>query len=423
MQLVSYKKESLFALLVITSLSASLLAQAKIEQHIEPPGIVIDKSPDPDSVYVGCPSIVILPNGNYVASHSWFGPATLENETVIFRSADEGKHWQKLCKLTGQCWSTLFIVDKSLYIMGVSGSYGNVVIRKSEDGGNTWTTPKTDRTGLLLTGSRFHSAPVPVVMHKGRIWRACEDNTGDWGKGFRAFMMSAPHGSDLLQADNWTVSEKISWGDWEPYSGFLEGNAVVTPEGKIVNILRVHEPKRGEKAAMIEVSSDGKNLTFDPENGFIDFPGGCKKFTIRYDEKSGLYWSLTNWAQDMDRDRAVNVERQRNTLALISSANLRAWEVRSIILYHPDVRNVGFQYADWQFEGDDIIAISRTAFGNAKNCHNANYMTFHRIRNFRKRTMDDKPLNAQLDSQSATPDDAKDRTTEPSFYCGTKLYN
>ena len=42
---------------------------------------------------------------------------------------------------------------------------------------------------------------------------------------------------------------------------------------------------------------------------------------------------------------------------------------------------------DWLFEGDDIIAVSRTAFNNANNAHDANYFTFHRIHNFRELTM------------------------------------
>jgi hypothetical protein len=374
-------------------MAVGLLAQESGTPPVEPPGVIIGRSPDPENIFLGCPSIVILPNGNYVASHSWFGSGTPNNATVIFRSTDRGETWQELCMLTGQWWSTLFVLDSSLYIMGVNGRYGDVVIRRSEDGGATWTCPETDESGLLLTGSRYHCAPVPVVVHDGRIWRACEDNTGDWGTGFRAFIMSAPVESNLLHAANWTVSEKLSWGEWDPYGGFLEGNAVITPEGDIVDILRVHEPKKGGKAAVINVSPDGEDLTFDPDDGFIEFPGGCKKFTIRYDETSGRYWSLTNWAQDKDRDRAVNVERQRNTLALTSSRTLRNWEVRSVILYHPDVRTVGFQYADWQFDGDDLIVVSRTAFGDAPNCHNANYLTFHRIEAFRDRSMQDSPLN------------------------------
>jgi hypothetical protein len=43
---------------------------------------------------------------------------------------------------------------------------------------------------------------------------------------------------------------------------------------------------------------------------------------------------------------------------------------------------------DWQFDGADILAVSRTAFedesGGAHRAHDANFMTFHRIRDFRK---------------------------------------
>ena len=79
----------------------------------------------------------------------------------------------------------------------------------------------------------------------------------------------------------------------------------------------------------------------------------------------------------------------RNTLALTSSANLRDWEVRSVILSHPDTVHHGFQYVEWLFEGDDIIAACRTAyddeFGGAHNNHDANFLTFHRIEGFRQK--------------------------------------
>ena len=56
--------------------------------------------------------------------------------------------------------------------------------------------------------------------------------------------------------------------------------------------------------------------------------------------------------------------------------------------YHQDVRKHGFQYPDWQFAGDDIVAVSRTAYddgvGGAHNYHDANFLTFHRISGFRQ---------------------------------------
>ncbi|MEF8810436.1 MAG: exo-alpha-sialidase, partial [Bacteroidales bacterium] len=100
------------------------------------------------------------------------------------------------------------------------------------------------------------------------------------------------------------------------------------------------------------------------------------------DEKSRKYCSLVNWVQPKDVDT-----RERNTVALVSSEDLKTWTIERIILHHPDPHNHAFQYLDWQFEEDDIIAVSRTAYddglGGAANYHDANFMTFHRIKNFR----------------------------------------
>ena len=77
----------------------------------------------------------------------------------------------------------------------------------------------------------------------------------------------------------------------------------------------------------------------------------------------------------------------RNTLVIKSSPDLKQWTVHKILLYHPDVIKHGFQYVDWQFDGRDIIYLSRTAyddkFGGANNYHDANYLTFHRIKNYK----------------------------------------
>jgi hypothetical protein len=69
---------------------------------------------------------------------------------------------------------------------------------------------------------------------------------------------------------------------------------------------------------------------------------------------------------------------------------LLVWERRAVLLHHPDQKFHGFQYADWLFDGDDLVAAIRTAFdepaGQAHNQHDANYLTFHRWRNFRELT-------------------------------------
>jgi hypothetical protein len=195
----------------------------------------------------------------------------------------------------------------------------------------------------------------------------------------------------LLDRASWTVTPFLAYDHRWPGTirggkpSLLEGNVVVTPEGKLVNLLRYHtkegEPAYG-KAIMLNVNDEdpGAPLTFGK---VIDFHGNMSKFTVYYDGESRRYWSLVN------RVTSSNVS-QRNILTLVSSANLEDWEIERDVLdyehngWPEDGTKVGFQYADWIFAGDDILAVSRTAINGAYNYHNANYLTFHRIERFRE---------------------------------------
>lgn len=376
---------------------ALLTAAGLLAAATPPPGIVVDYVPAGTNEYVGSPSLAILPDNTYVASHDLFGGESdykTSGLTRLFRSRDRGAHWDHLADITDAFWSTLFVHRGKLYLIGTTKEYGNTVIRRSDDGGETWTEPKTAQTGLLLEGA-YHCAPQPVVVHNGRIWRGMEDamGGGGWGKHFRAFMMSAPIDSDLLNAASWTSSNRLardaSWLNGT-FNGFLEGNAVVTPAKELVDILRVDTPTGG-KAAMLHISSDGQKASFDPAKDFIDLPGGAKKFTIRWDEKSKLYWSLSNY--EPPKYSSLPAPGTRNTLTLISSPDLRTWTIRTIVLHHPDRDKHAFQYVDWLPDGADMVFVARTAWGDgddaAHNAHDANYLTFHRLQNFRQLTIKD----------------------------------
>ena len=343
-----------------------------------PPGVVIDHEPATTGRYIGSPSIVILPNGDYVASHDFFGPKSGQSvsaTTRVFRSRDRGQSWRQIAELKDQFWSNLFAEHHSLYLLGTNYEYGRIVIRRSKDGGATWSDPS-----FLTSDANYHTAPVPVTKKDGRIWRAFEYHpTGPWGH-FQAFMMSAPVNADLLQAKNWTRTERLPYPpDAAKGKTWLEGNAVVGPDGAVLDILRVDDI---ESAAILKETNHRLKL-----EGLVDFPGGSKKFTIRYDKKSRRYWTLSNPALDQYPLSATNPASVRNTLALMSSKDLHQWKIERIILSHPDPAKYGFQYVDWQFDGSDIVAVSRTAFddelGGPPRAHDANYMTFHRIRNFR----------------------------------------
>lgn len=370
-----------------------------------PPGIIIHHSSASSGLYIGSPSICILPDGSYLASHDLFGPKSGEHALPkgrIYRSSNKGATWQLQAELSGYFWQGLFVHREAVYAMGTLSHHGPLVIRRSSDKGKTWTNPSGPSHGVI-SGGMWHTAPMPVVEHRGRLWRAVEDagNGTKWGERYQACVASVPADANLLEARNWTISNPLkrdaSWLEGR-FGGWLEGNAVVDPQGNIVDMLRVDVPDLPEKAALVKISKSGKVSTFAPDKGFIDFPGGAKKFSVRRDPSGAGYWTLsTITPPEMAAKGGSNPGGIRNTLALMYSKDLMEWEIRTILLRHPDVARHGFQYVDWQFDGDDLIAACRTAWddeeGGARNNHDANFLTFHRWKNFRSLARkDDVPM-------------------------------
>ena len=365
------------------------------------PGVVIDHSPAASGLYIGSPSIAVLTNGDYLASHDFFGPNSKEFEcprTLVFRSQDRGLSWRRVSEIQCQFWANLFSHEGAVYIMGTDKHHGRIVIRRSTDGGVTWSEPRDSRSGLLTASGQYHTAPVPVIEHNGRLWRGFENAEGGtkWGERYRAGMLSVSAEADLLDASNWTLSNFLpgnsSW--LQPrFGGWLEGNAVVGTSGEILDVLRVDTPGLPEKVALITISPDGRQAAFAPAQGFANLPGGAKKFTIRRDPRGNGYWTLASIVPGPDSQASTPKEEPqapasvRNTLALLYSENLRQWKIRSILLHHADVARHGFQYVDWLFDDDDLIAVCRTAYddpaGGAHSFHDANFLTFHRFKNFR----------------------------------------
>ncbi len=383
-------------------------------------GVALMNSPKHTGKYLGSPSIVILPNGNYLASFEFFGGP----QTFIYMSDDRGENWEKVTELAYGGWANLFVLDSTLYLMGTMRAYSNLIIIKSTDWGKTWTYPSDASNGILkhATSERaYHTAPCPVAIKDGRIYRAIEEVIvgKPWGENFLAMIVSAPVDSDLLNAENWTFSNTLeknsTWLQKEGFTfgGWLEGNAVVATDGSIVNVLRVHEVVKGDKAAITRLASDNKTLTFNPIDDIVNFPGGAKKFTIRFDTVSGLYIALSNIIPDEFRNLGTNAERTRNTVAMIYSRDLVNWDIHKIVMQHQDVFKHGFQYLDWQFDGEDIIALSRTAWddctGGADNQHNSNYISFHRFENFRAGL----PITALGNSDQSLPSKTEVRYLPP----------
>ena len=223
-------------------------------------------------------------------------------------------------------------------------------------------------------------------MFKGRIWGTLE--WGAWGSGYHAPMvMSASVGADLLDPDSWSYSEPVKYDpNWKGVpsgesNGNIEGTLVVIG-GKLYNIMRYSMDKLERKYGLV---ISYRVDTEDPEaplsyDHCIEFPGNNSKFTVKQDPISGAYYSLVTRIYDGEKIRA------RNLLSLMRSTDCENWEVvrDEIDMRETDCNVFGFQYVDFEIEGDDIIYLCRTAINGANNYHDSNYSTFHRIENFRK---------------------------------------
>ena len=81
--------------------------------------------------------------------------------------------------------------------------------------------------------------------------------------------------------------------------------------------------------------------------------------------------------------------RQRNILSLSISHDLITWKLVHTLMAddtgltpEDSARLTGFQYVDWQFDGDDIIYLVRTAYRGAIRYHDSNRIIFRVLKDY-----------------------------------------
>ena len=336
--------------------------------------------------YLCSPSLVRHPDGFLLASMDLYAGEHPQNLTLIFRSDDDGKTWHYTSELMPCFWGKMFIHKGELYMLSCSTEYGDLLIGKSTDGGKTFSAPV-----CLLRGSNgkagnngVHKNPQNIVIYGGRIY-----NTLEWGTWYNkeychaAMVMSCDVNDDLLDPESWSFSYPRKFDpnfapevSKLPYCTMtIEGTLVTDPENRLLNVMRfggdrcvlAYEVNTADHEAMLEYSH------------CIPFPANHSKFMIKKDPQDGRYYSIASRLKD-----GVPYF-TRNLLSLMSSDDMKSWRVDCDLLdfSHTDPNEVGFQYVDFEFEGEDIIFLCRTAMNRAHNFHDANYSTFHRIKNFR----------------------------------------
>lgn len=231
----------------------------------------------------------------------------------------------------------------------------------------------------------------------------CDDHPAHWH----------PIHREMIPA--WMPSPVVS-------GGFLEGNVVLRPDGRVSLLMRcrvyngLSKMYSVQEACLFNLVESPSNVRFNNTQlslswqGHVFMPGGGNKFTVRcaaglvlpedalqfkgplhrdenretvpvvtparrYDTCSQLYLSLTN--PSIDR-YGVNPD-ARNVLVLAFSPNLVDWRIATTVLVPNDGLDweaslwfTGYQYVDWQTDGPDLVMAVRTAYQGAHSFHDSN---------------------------------------------------
>lgn len=367
----------IIALLLLVSMSA--IADVNVN---------IATSTNAATIYLGSPSLVKLANGHLVVSHNFSGPGAPTNgsgewyRSEIYRSTDSGASWSSLGTVDDLYWASLFVFGADLYAVGTTQQFGDLVIRKSTDEGDTWGANE------VLDTTTYCTAPSRPVEIDGKLWFAYSISAlGAFGDGdLKTAFVST--GDDIMDDTNWTFSSDLTMpAAWEGENwdgGFWTEPDLFSFGGEINILSRIHsDPDTTGYAGLVAVNSTTGELTATSR---VRLRGGDKRFYVNIQDNRA--WTLTN--PNIYPLGLVAQDESRNVLELYSSGDLVGWQrvARLIDGSALDHTQYGYQYVSWLFDGDDIIAAVREADASADNAHNSNLIEFYRFEDWEDRVGD-----------------------------------
>ena len=360
------------------------------EQYVEGPGLVRLK----DGVLVAV--VPVVPRNEWSAARR-----ATQSRTHVLRSGDGGKTWSQTSELPYYS-AVPWLHEDALYLFankgGTKSRNDDLLLLKSADGGKTWSEPVT-----LFVG-HFWNCHTGMVQRDGKLYWALDDLALGNKRGPR--VLAGDLSGDPMKPSAWRLSEPVPFpGVPEAMtnpkfdkltSQYLEPN-VIELHGKL-RVLATVKPKRQSTAglaAVFDVSdTDGKlDLKFAQ---FYPMPGGQLKFCVIWDEVSKMFWATANLVVDgqgaFDWFRAGekrgNVRyasglggNDRRFLMLQYSVDGLNWFQAGCVAQAAKISQ-SFMYARPVIDGDDLAIIARSSI-HAPNQHDADYATFHRVKNFR----------------------------------------
>jgi hypothetical protein len=315
----------------------------------------------------------------------------------------------------------------------VLGHAGDLMVVRSDDDGETWSSP-----AQLTQGQAWHQSACNVHYANGKVYLVMERRARQTHHGWPVsdlapVLMSAPVDADLTRRESWTFAGELVIGDhvqqvdWlgAPFwplgpltpedahdrrhmapIGWLETNVVqfldpdhawYDPDGctfylwmrahtgatNLACIAKVVEAEDGTISTTFAASPAGVRMLYVP------CPGGHMRFHILYDEVTRLYWLLSSLSTDsMTRPERLPSTRfnlpnnERHTLALHYSRNCVDWCLAGIVA-RGETPQQARHYASACIDGDDLHVLSRSGDHRARSAHDGNLITFHTMRDFR----------------------------------------
>ena len=399
-----------------------------------------------DSADTGCfsysPGICSGTDGRIIVTSGTSGPDHLM-EGLGIKARRYGRWWQGRIYASDDNGITFtqkgeypfmharpFRCKDRLYVLG---QCNDLMITASDDNGETWS-----EAVKLTEGEAWHQAPCNVHYKGDCIYLVMEkrsgmDITGWMVHDLAPVLMRGNVNDDLTKRENWSFASELYIHEavdkdkleyhgipffWTTPStfvevapgrgcaelGWLETNVVeftdknhyLYDEKTLHLFMRAHtagtgycamakvvENPDGSMSTQLEKAPSGKLMTFVP------MPGGQMKFHILYDNVSSLYWLLSTQATDSmtraemlpdDRYNLPNNERRR--LVLHFSKNCFDWCFAGVVAIG-DTEKSSRHYAAMEIFGEDLCIVSRSGDKNAKDAHDTNFISFHKVEGFR----------------------------------------
>ena len=370
---------------------------------------VVFHNPDPEYYVEGC-GLERFNDGTLVAvvpvvpRLQWTVERRVQHSiTHLLNSKDGGKTWQPLSDLpyySGIPW----VHDGKLYLFAITPGVkkprnDDLLLLRSDDGGKTWTPPITLSKGHLWN---CHTANVIKDHH---LYLSVDDLS--FGPRRGPCVISGDLNADLMNPASWRRSPTVPLPEIPPSltdpkyaeypNQYLEPN-VICVNGRL-RVLAVMKPKHQATAnlcAVLDVTDAAGTLDLKFTQ-FSPMPGGHLKFFVRWDEVSKMFWATSNLAVDSQGEHDWYEEgakrgnfrtdgrlggNDRRFLMLHYSLDGLNWFQAGCVAQAAKISQ-SFMYATPVIDGADLAIIARSSV-NAPNQHDADYATFHRVRDFRK---------------------------------------